>query len=126
MTSQSESQYLKNTFLRAGIIAGILITAIIGLSGGVTAENANYGWFKVVSSPASGEVIFDGQSYGQTPALIKVNSDAPPTHEIIVIMDGYEEYSQQVSYNPGTGETVPIVLDASQTLDHMVEFLNKN
>ncbi len=85
--------------------------------------SAGYGYFKVISSPASGEVIFDGQSYGNTPALIRVSTDAVPLHEVVVKMNGYEDFTQQISYNPQSGETIPISLDASHTMDNIIEFL---
>jgi hypothetical protein len=113
---------------RAGVLSIIILSIIISTGASVLADSssANYGYFKVDSAPESGEVIFDGLSYGSTPALIKVDSDAQPFHEVIVRMDGYEEYSRQISYNPGNGETIPIVLDASHTLDNIIEFLEAN
>lgn len=88
------------------------------------ASNDGYGTFSIESFPVSGEVIFDGQSYGYSPALIPVNQDAAPFHEVIVRMPGYEDYSRQISYNPARGETVPIVLDATATLTNIISFLN--
>ena len=99
---------------------------VLANSSELSVTNTNSGWFKVESLPQIGEVYFDGQSYGSTPALIPVSSDALPSHEITVRMDGYEEYTKQISYNPENGETIPIVLDATHTLDNIVEFLNQN
>ena len=130
MSTQSEYNTLEKYLFKAGIFT-LILTVVISIGGVVFADslspdNSNYGWFKVESLPATGEVIFDGQSYGSSPALIKVNTDAPPSHEIIVKMDGYEDYSQQISYNPGKGETVSINLDATKTLDNIIAFLKEN
>lgn len=99
---------------------------VLANSSDLSVNPTKSGWFRVESVPQVGEVFFDGQSYGSTPALIQVRSDAPPSHEITVRMEGYEEYTKQISYNPGNGQTIPIVLDATQTLDNIVEFLNQN
>ncbi len=124
MPLQSGLFHIKYKKLRGRFFALLMILIICSIGAVVSAVNSNYGYFKVESSPQTGEVIFDGKSYGYTPALIQVNEDASPYHEVVVIMEGYEEYSQQISYNPVKGQTIPISLDATHTLDHIGEFLN--
>ncbi|PWR72748.1 PEGA domain-containing protein [Methanospirillum lacunae] len=125
MSLQSGFFTIEYKRLRVGVFALLLIFIICSIGGMVSAANPGYGYFKVDSAPQTGEVIFDGKSYGYTPALIQVNEDSSPSHEVVVKMEGYEEYSQQISYNPGRGQTVPISLDASHTLDHIGEFLSR-
>ena len=133
MTAQTRDKIHGIYLSRAGIITLFLISAIFSISGVVFAESSDLsatstdsGWFRIESAPQVGEVSFDGKSYGLTPALIMVSADAPPNHEVTIRMEGYEEYTKEIPYNPGRGETVPIVLDATQTLGNIVEFLNKN
>ncbi|MDD1728734.1 MAG: PEGA domain-containing protein, partial [Methanospirillum sp.] len=50
----------------------------------------------------------DNSYYGTSPVLVKVMSTGTPSHTIRVTMNGFREYVQQVSMNPGKDETVPI------------------
>jgi hypothetical protein len=121
----------RTIFLQRILGIGVFFLFIIA-AGGLVQANTNlpqsdvdgYGYFKVTSIPENGELIFDGQSYGNTPALIKVASDSTPSHQVIIKMEGYEDYYQDISYNPDSGQTVSINLDASHTLNNIIEFLD--
>jgi hypothetical protein len=51
------------------------------------------------SNPPEAEIIIDGESYGKTPKIVKELSVGD--HQIILLMDGYEEYMEtvQVTFN---------------------------
>jgi hypothetical protein len=115
------------------IIVPTLIFSIFCIIGIVCADtpdtfgnSVDYGWFKVDSVPHIGEVFFDGQYYGSSPIMVMVCEDEFPSHEVIIRMDGYEDYTQRISYNPGSGEIIPISLDATHTLANIFQYLNKN
>ncbi|MDD1730067.1 MAG: PEGA domain-containing protein, partial [Methanospirillum sp.] len=66
------------------------------------------GWFKIDSDPQGADVRVDDSYYGTSPVLVKVMSTGTPSHTIRVTMNGFREYVQQVSMNPGKDETIPI------------------
>ncbi|NLV27954.1 MAG: PEGA domain-containing protein [Methanomicrobiales archaeon] len=70
------------------------------------------GWFQFESQPM-GELIFDGVSYGNTPVKVPVSMYSNPFHEVIIKMEGYEEYSREITENPGPGETIPVSLNTN-------------
>lgn len=66
------------------------------------------GWFKIDSAPQGADVYFDGTYYGTSPVLVKVMVTATPSHDLKLTMNGYQEYRQRLSNNPGPSETVPL------------------
>lgn len=73
-------------------------------------QTLDIGWYQFNSEP-QGEVIFDGISYGLTPVSIPVRTESNPFHEVIIKIEGYEEYSRQLTENPEPGQIIPISLN---------------
>jgi hypothetical protein len=69
---------------------------------------AEYGFYKIISVPAGATVMFDGSNYGAAPVSIKVYTTATPGHTLICTLPGYQQYTQQISGNPSSGQTITI------------------
>lgn len=112
-----------------GILALFLLFSSWGIVFGESNSIQNqdkFGYFIISSSPEKGELYFDGVFYGSTPAKVKVQTDTSPSHTIKIKINGYEEYSKNIPYNPEQGQTIPIELDATHTLDNIRDFLGQN
>ncbi|HWQ67744.1 MAG TPA: PEGA domain-containing protein [Methanospirillum sp.] len=68
------------------------------------------GWFSVDSSPSGADVYFDGSYYGSSPIMVKVMTTATPSHTLLVRMNGYQDYTMDLPYNPGQDQTVPLYI----------------
>ena len=66
------------------------------------------GWFKIESNPSGADVTFDSSYQGTTPVLVRVLVTATPSHDLKIRKNGYQEYFQRITYNPGRDETIPI------------------
>ncbi len=66
------------------------------------------GFFKIDSAPQGADVYFDTNYQGTSPVLVKVMVTATPSHDLKVSMNGYRDYIQHISYNPGQDLTVPL------------------
>jgi hypothetical protein len=71
------------------------------------------GWFKIDTVPQGADVYFDETYYGTSPVLVKVMATATPSHDIRITMNGYRDYAQHLSYNPGRDQTVPLSIPLS-------------
>lgn len=68
----------------------------------------DYGWVYIESNPTAAEVTFDGVYQGSAPALVKVYSTGTPSHQILIRMSGYYDWTSALSQNPGPDQTIPI------------------
>lgn len=75
-----------------------------------------YGWYLFDSHP-QGEVIFDSISYGNTPVYVKVDCNNDTSYEVIIRIEGYEEYSRLLTEKPEPGQIVPINLHTNLILN---------
>jgi len=66
------------------------------------------GFFRIDSAPQGADAYVDTDYYGTTPVQVKILSTATPSHDIRVTMNGYRDYTQHISTNPGNGEVYPI------------------
>lgn len=73
-----------------------------------TSVGNDYGWLKIDSAPQGADVRVDDSYYGTSPALVKIMTAATPSHDIRITMNGYRDYVQHLSTNPGRDETIPI------------------
>ena len=64
------------------------------------------GWVSIDSNPQGATVYFDGSNEGTTPVSVQVMSTATPSHSIRITKNGYQDWSSQLSRNPGSGETI--------------------
>jgi len=75
-----------------------------------TPEDSKIGWYQFDSLP-QGEIVFDDISYGKTPVYIPVDVDSHLTHNVIIKIVGFEDYSRELNENPKSGETISVTLD---------------
>ena len=68
----------------------------------------DYGWVSINSVPSGAEVTFDGTYQGSAPALVKVYSTGTPSHQILVRMTGYYDWTSSMRDNPLPDQTIPI------------------
>ena len=73
-----------------------------------TTVGGDVGWFQIDSAPQGADVTFDGTYYGTSPILVKVLVTGTPSHDFRVRMNGYRDYTQHLSNNPGPSETIPL------------------
>lgn len=73
-----------------------------------TMIGSDYGWVYIESVPSGAEVTFDGTYQGSAPALIKVYTTGTPSHQILVRMTGYYDWTSSLRENPLPDQTIPI------------------
>jgi len=73
-----------------------------------TQIGGDFGWFKIDSYPSGADVTFDSVYQGTTPVLVKVPVTGTPSHDLLVRMNGYQDYLQRLTYNPGRDQTAPV------------------
>lgn len=73
----------------------------------------DYGFFKIDTYPQGADVYFDSGYQGTSPVLVKVMTTATPSHDLKISMNGYRDYTQHISMNPGSGQTVPLYISLS-------------
>jgi hypothetical protein len=66
------------------------------------------GYFSISSVPQGGEVVFDGNYWGEAPVTVTVSTTGNPQHTIKVTYPGYETYDSTYTGNPGAGQTIYI------------------
>lgn len=102
-----------NHFVTMGFLLFLLtLTPVSGFTTDQPDSEGLFGFFLFDSHP-QGEVVFDGVSCGNTPAMVKVLCSSNSTHEVTIKIEGYEDYSRQLTENPEPGQTVPITLQTN-------------
>ncbi|WP_319579356.1 PEGA domain-containing protein [uncultured Methanospirillum sp.] len=74
-----------------------------------TSIGGDSGFFKIDSIPSGADAYVDTDYYGGTPLLVKIPTTATPSHDIRVTMNGYRDYTEHISTNPGKEQIYPIL-----------------
>ncbi len=74
-----------------------------------TSIGGDSGFFKIDSIPSGADAYVDTDYYGGTPVLVKIPTTATPSHDIRVTMNGYRDYTEHISTNPGKEQIYPIL-----------------
>ncbi|MFH0967577.1 MAG: PEGA domain-containing protein, partial [Methanobacteriota archaeon] len=94
------------------LLMGTEYANLVAIEPTITVEptqiGGDFGFFKIDSAPTGADVFFDTNYQGTSPVLVKVMSTASPSHDFMVRMNGYSDYTQHLSYNPGKDQTVPL------------------
>jgi hypothetical protein len=86
----------------------IALTPIPTTSPTTSPPGSQFGYYRIVSVPAGGNVLFDGVSYGPAPVSVQVYTTATPQHTLIVTLAGYQQYTQQITGNPTSGQVITV------------------
>jgi len=74
-----------------------------------TSIGGDSGFFKIDSIPSGADAYVDTDYYGGTPVLVKIPTTVTPSHDIRVTMNGYRDYTEHISTNPGKEQIYPIL-----------------
>jgi hypothetical protein len=65
----------------------------------------------VLSQPAGATILVDGYLAGRTPAVVKL---VPGTYKLTLKAQGFPDYSQQITVDPGQVRSFGVALDGSK------------
>lgn len=90
-----------------GFFILLLLILLVSLTP-VAAQQGQYGYFEVTSTPQGADVIVDGMFAGETPVIVPVPAASDNGSVIRVMMQGFQIWEQKYPKNPIAGDVVPI------------------
>lgn len=100
----------------------LILLPVAGICSGQITAGGETGYFKVESSPADAQIVFDGTYYGNTPSSIPVSVTGPSLHTLSVTKSGYYPWTRTYQSNPEAGQTITVlaVLEPSAAFGSLV------
>jgi len=109
ITPQTETtQVIFNTTTPAVTVTSNVTPEIQVTETTTKTDNETGGQFVLSSLPSTAEVYIEGSFIGITP--LKATNISPGSHEILVKMEGYDDYKLSAFANPGKITQVPLVI----------------